>query len=137
MKSIIFLSLISITVLLACERDPLYVDGVAGDLVGTWIDQNYVDTLYTYSRASHIPDDTFGWTFNKDGTLMQRANAGFCGTPPITYADYQGDWTANDSIVDINIEFWGGASIIKWKIIEITETKLILYKVSHETYFAE
>lgn len=137
MKSKILFSLVFVTVLLSCERNPLYVNGVAGDLVGTWIDQKYVDTLYTFSRASHIPDDTFGWTFNKDGTLKQRANAGFCGTPPITYADYEGDWGANDSIVDINIEFWGGTSIIKWKIIEITETKLVVYNISHETLFEE
>lgn len=137
MKPGIFFTLILVVVLLSCERNPLYVDGVAGDLVGSWIDEAYPDTLITYSRASHIPDNTFGWTFNQDGTLMQRANSGFCGTPPISYSTYDGDWTANDSIIDINVEFWGGTSLIKWKIIEISENKLIVSILSYETLFEE
>ena len=116
----------------SCERNPLYIDGVAGDMVGHWIDQDYSDTLYTLRRASHIPDDTFGWTFNRDGTLIQRGNAGFCGTPPITYADYEGDWLAKDSLITIDVNFWGGTSILEWQIIEISETSLIYYQRSIE-----
>lgn len=131
MKRIIFL-ILTLTTLFAssCNKDPLYIDGPAGDMVGHWIDQEYSDTLYLLRRASHIPADTFGWTFNEDGTVMNRANAGFCGTPPITYADYEGDWFADDSIITINVEFWGGTTILEWQLIEVSETSLIYYQRS-------
>lgn len=129
----LYLSFIVVLVLItaSCERNPLYIDGVAGDIVGHWIDQDYSDTLYTIKRASHIPKDYYGWTFNKDGTLIQRANSGFCGTPPIVYSDYEGFWSEKDSIIDIECEFWGGIMLLKWQIIEISESKLTYYQLDN------
>ena len=136
-KHFIYIAALLLILIAACERNPLYVDGVAGELVGTWIDMDYVDTLYTYHRASHIPDDYPGWSFKEDGTLMNRANAGFCGTPPISYADYTGEWSESDSIIDISVQFWGGTMLLKWKIMEITESELVFYQISSELLMEE
>ena len=128
--SLLSLFLISIS-FLSCERNPLYIDGVAGKLVGHWIDQDYSETLYTLKRASHIPKDTYGWTFNKDGTLTQRGNSGFCGTPPIVYSDYEGVWSERDSIIEIEYEFWGGLISLEWHIIEISESTFTFYQTDN------
>jgi len=119
--------------LLSCDKDPLYIDDIAGELVGCWIDQDYSDTLFTLSRASYIPEDTFGWTFNESGTLVNRGNSGCCGTPPIAYADYEGEWFQEDSIINIEVAFWGGIMLMEWQIVEISESSLTYYQKSQKS----
>ena len=134
-KYIIIAAAISGFILQSCEKNPLYIDGVAGDMLGHWIEASYNDTTIVYKRASGIPEGTPGWTFIEDGSLINRANSGFCGTPPISYADYKGNWVASDSIIDISVEFWGGILLLKWQILEISESELEVYQLSQETIF--
>lgn len=72
--------------------------------------------------------------FKENGEFTERKNAGWCGTPPISYADFDGNWTINDSIVEINVEYWGGMAYYKWKIISLHEQQmsLIQIEINHE-----
>lgn len=82
-------------------------------LIGTWIYSGYEDDLNIFTRAGDFTDNHC-YRFNADGSLVERKNSGWCGTPPIFYADYEGDWTmVNDTLIEVNVGFWGGQSIYR------------------------
>lgn len=64
--------------------------------------------------------------------FIERKNAGWCGTPPIAYADFNGSWAKNDSLIDITVDYWGGVANYHWKIISIDNNNLILCKLKEE-----
>ena len=105
---------------LSCEKeDALYKEGVPGEIVSSWIDPVYSDSLITYTRATQLRNDDPGITFKDDGSLIERRNAGFCGTPPISYDDYDGSWSLEDSVISINTDFWGGTMDMEWGLMDL------------------
>ena len=72
-----------------------------------------------------------GIEFRKNGTLIKRQNAGWCGTPPITYSNQEGSWKIlSDTSIQISYDYWRGQveenlwiqaseeGILKYEIIE-------------------
>lgn len=58
-------------------------------------------------------------------------NAGWCGTPPISYSDYPGTWTIlNDTLVEINVGYWGGTTIYKLDVESVSENSLKVVLIS-------
>lgn len=95
-------------------------------IIGTWVNAQYNDSVYILTRSTELLDDKDGLTFNSDGTLIQRANSGWCGTPPISYTNYTGSWTQfPDNRYFIETEFWGGITSFEIEIIAIDEDKMI------------
>ena len=138
MKSYTFISIILLAaVVSSCEKDTIYLTGLAGDIVGHWIEPEYNDTLITYKRAIALIDNEPGISFSSNATLTERKNSGWCGTPPISYSDFSGTWVENDSILDITVGFWGGSIIMEWEIGSISETELTFYIRNQETLFEE
>ena len=77
-------------------------------MLGIWNVSEYVENTTVYNRSSAFIDE-YGYEFKSDGTLTERQNAGWCGTPPITYADYDGTWNVvNDTLIQITVNYWGG-----------------------------
>lgn len=60
-------------------------------------------------KAAGLDSNNSGLIFYGHGELLQRGNAGWCGTPPITYKNYEGKWKAvRDSVINIKVEYWDG-----------------------------
>ena len=99
-----------------------------------WIIENSSDSVYLFAKVANPPTDNYCITFKKTNKLIEQKNAGFCGTPPITFANFDGEWSLSaDSILSIKVDFWGGYANYKWKIIRLTTHKLSVTKQS-ETY---
>jgi hypothetical protein len=93
----------------ACSKDDIKIDP-DNLLIGVWNYSASTDTVNIYVRSSEF-SDTPGYKFNSDGTLTERNNSSFCGTPPIIYADYSGIWSVeNDTLIKITVGYWGGTT---------------------------
>jgi len=112
--------------LLSCKKDDHPIHPVNTSLIGIWVDPQYTDTLITYKRANSLVQNEYGICFNPDNTCIERKNNGWCGTPPITTADYSGNWTWNDSIVDISVGYWGGTVEYTWKVVSLDYKNLVV-----------
>jgi hypothetical protein len=125
MKLIILTILVSVC-LFSCKKDDNQTNIGNHKIVGTWINPQYNDTLVTYYRAGNLKENELGFTFKTDNTCVARQNSGWCGTPPITTADYEGTWTSTDSTVNVNVGYWGGTIDYTWKIISVDDKKLTI-----------
>ena len=97
-------------------------------IIGCWVNPvlGGVDekTVLDYKKSNTLQNNFEGIEFFNDGRLIERKNMGWCGTPPIQYGNYSGNWhTQNDSII-IDVAYWGGMERKIWKIINVTNTSL-------------
>lgn len=100
-------------------------------LISYWIEPEYNDSLITYCRATSMPNDAYGFAFKENGVFKEHKNAGSCGTPPISYANYEGTWTLKDSVIKIEVPYWGGTANYTWKLININDSLLTIQRVDN------
>jgi hypothetical protein len=99
----------------SCSKDEIKIDP-DNLLIGVWNYSTFQDNTIVYTRNQNFADVNC-YKFNTDGSLVERKNSGFCGTPPISYANYTGSWTmVNDTLVKINVGYWGGTMTYKLDI---------------------
>jgi len=123
----IVLAIFLLLAVASCQKAETLVDEGNSDLIGSWVNPEYNDTLVTYTRANSLLENQYGITFKPGNKLVDRQNSGWCGTPPISTADYEGTWTQKDSsIVNITVGFWGGSIDYTWEIISINHKKLVI-----------
>jgi len=139
MRSSLFyiLLLFSMVYLGSCDNDNELKSDEAELLIGHWISPVYIDTLVQYTRAEALNENDFGISFNPGNSLVERQNAGWCGTPPISFTNYNGTWSKNSDIIDISVDFWGGKANHKWKVIAIDAKTLTIYSVKSEYIYKE
>ena len=136
--SFYFIILLYSTVYLtSCENDIDLKSENAELLIGNWVSPVYIDTLVQYTRAAELKDDDSGISFKSENLLIERQNAGWCGTPPISYANYNGTWSKTGDIIDISVDFWGGKVNRSWKVIALDENTLTIYPVKSEYIYKE
>ncbi len=88
------------------DLEPL---GENSGIIGTWVRQGTEQEEVILERSPALNDSLYGFTFMENGTFIERKNAGWCGTPPITYANFDGTWNAlSDSLIEITVGYWGG-----------------------------
>lgn len=131
LKKLTIAILVSIA-FVSCQKLADPIDAGNPELTGSWIDPQYVDTLVTYTRAENLVENQYGVKFEANSKLILRQNSGWCGTPPITTADYAGTWTWNDSIVKIMTAYWGGTVDLTWKIITLNNRELVVSVIKSE-----
>lgn len=91
----------------------------------TWVFEKYENDIAEYSAASQLNNEKAGYIFKSNGQLVERANSGWCGTPPIAYSNYDGKWNlVNDSKIDIKGKFWGGDKNYGIEIVSVTASTL-------------
>jgi hypothetical protein len=106
-RLILFITFLSI-LLSGCNKDDIKVDP-DNLLLGVWSYSEYQSDAAVFARSTKFTDNHC-YRFNPDGTLTERKNAGWCGTPPISYADYDGTWRIiNDTLIHVNVGYWGGS----------------------------
>ena len=118
--------------LIACEKNNENAAANDNLLIGSWFNPQYNDSITTFKRSEGLVDNDYGFSFNEDNTFIERKNAGWCGTPPISYADFNGTWTHNDSIIEITVGYWGGTSEYTWKMVLVDETILKIIRLEEE-----
>lgn len=123
MKRLALLILFLSSLLYSCKKDEIRIDP-DNLLIGVWIYSDYQENSAIFAR-NQVFADNHCYRFNPDGTLTERKNAGWCGTPPITYADYQGSWTVlNDTLIRIDVGYWGGSMSYKLDIESLSPLSL-------------
>lgn len=132
MKSAIILLSFFVFILTSCQKESITVKPESTDLIGTWINPQYSETEITFDRSTDLPEKNYGITLMSEGKLIERKNIGWCGTPPISYSDYEGNWTENDSIIQINVGYWGGEAKLMWKVLSIDNSHLSVQILSED-----
>jgi len=116
-------------ILLSCEKEQSVTDqlGQNAGIVGTWVEERQDTDRLWLSRSSALDPGKYGFTVKADGEFIERKNAGWCGTPPITYADYEGTWVAlSDSLLEVTVGYWGGTMTYQMRVIAIDNEQLVI-----------
>jgi hypothetical protein len=116
----------------ACYEDVIKDPPPEAVLFGNWSNTSYNDSLIASTRVAELPDDEYGFSFLEDGVYIEHKNAGWCGTPPVTYASDTGSWSLIDSVIFIEVGYWGGNTFSEWKIKSISETTLEVIELNFE-----
>ncbi|MEP5338098.1 MAG: hypothetical protein ABJL44_08380 [Algibacter sp.] len=93
-------------------------------LIGTWVDPTYNDGKLTYKKVESVPDEDYSLTFKVGGEVLF-ITSGWCGTPPLSYYSYEGNWQLENNIVSIVYEDFYPASS-SWLIVSLTENELVI-----------
>lgn len=93
-------------------------------LVGSWVPSLTTYSIVRYKRSSGLIEQEYGFTFHSDYSFTERKNSGWCGTPPIHYADFEGYWNRDGSTIDITVRYWGGMANYSWELISVDNAYL-------------
>ncbi len=93
-------------------------------LIGSWVEPIYDGETTTFKRALALPENDYGISFNLNGVLVERSS-GWCGTPPLSFFDYTGQWQLEDSLILITQEHLYPNNYA-WRIISLTKTELVV-----------
>ncbi|WP_139957130.1 hypothetical protein [Flavicella sediminum] len=125
-KLLILFSFLSVLTSACNEQETLEIDS-DNLLIGSWSHPQYTDNQVRYTRVANTVQNEYTCTFKNDGTLVENKNAGWCGTPPITYDEFTGKWNLeNEETVNLESTYWGGSHTVKWEIISLTDDSLIV-----------
>ena len=123
-------------VFIACSKSEEFDIQLEDEIIGSWVNPAYNDSTITYEKANSLKENDYGFQFKTEHQFVERKNSGWCGTPPIAYADFDGTWTRNDSIIQIEVAYWGGTVDLKMKIIALDQKNLTILKIK-EAYHLE
>lgn len=127
MKRLLFFALIAL--LSSCESDLINLEALGDNasILGTWVEDEYQGDTLLLHRSGAFDKERYGFTFKDDGTFIEHKNAGWCGTPPITYDSFEGSWEAvSDSLLDITVAYWGGVMTYQMRIVYLDEEELAI-----------
>ncbi|MCK4747370.1 MAG: hypothetical protein KAT15_10055 [Bacteroidales bacterium] len=125
------LLLIAMILLVSCEENLQDTEalGENADIVGTWVEEvdltHVEDGTTQLKRADELDPSLYGFTIKDDGSFVERKNAGWCGTPPISYDNFDGTWVAlSDSLLEITVGYWGGTMTYQMRIVSLDQEQL-------------
>jgi len=127
MKKLAFLILMGM--LCSCEKEVFELDALGENvgIVGTWNQEASRGDTTFLKRAGSLDEHAYGFTIHQDGTFVERKNSGWCGTPPIAYANYEGTWEAlSDSLLSITVDYWGGVMTYQIRIVSLDAEDLAI-----------
>lgn len=133
---------------ISCKIVQSVSDSIAGDqthavpvLEGAWsiLGGPQSDGSFFLSKIDSLDHDIEAISFKMDGKLTKRQNIGRCGTPPITYGNYEGTWKPlSDSSVRVRYRYWQGEIEEDWLITGLNENvvacKRLERRVINSTY---
>jgi hypothetical protein len=90
--------------LISCEKEQELFIQNSNEIMGSWTNQVVNDTIMEFSKAASLKDNEYGFEFKPDQVFIERKNSGWCGTPPIACADFEGTWQQQDSILIITVD---------------------------------
>lgn len=111
-----------IPLLLSCEDNEITIDE-SNLLLGYWVNPLYDGDTTTFDRGSKLPKEGYGISFSENGTFVERTS-GWCGTPPLTYFDVEGDYSIHEALITIQTPNF--PPVFSWRIISVSETTLVV-----------
>ncbi len=136
MRTVLGLALFLILVA-SCKDDEIKADNTPSSIHTAWINPEYLDNTITFKKSTELSTDSYGIKFLTDGSVIEHKNAGFCGTPPITYDYFYGEYNYNEGMINMTVPFWGGSIDIVWEVLNLSNTTLVVKvidQVYHENY---
>lgn len=118
--------LLGCIILSSCTSKPTVLsplDIKTSYLIGNWEYQAWDEGIISYKRVKKLSKKVEGFQFSPNGDLKIVRNAGWCGTPPISYGTFKGRWKqeGNKILLDypfINIGGDGTVGKMEWIIIK-------------------
>lgn len=135
MKYILIFVLIFIV--FSCKKETDEMPVIDENLTGFWVRPVYKGDTMILSRYGVFDYDNYGISFRNGHQCTERNNSGFCGTPPIVYANFDGIWEQSDSIITIQVPFWGGTANYKWKVLNLSQQELKVKVLEIEHLYSE
>jgi len=117
----------AVLTLVSCEKEHMLQEdlGENSGVVGTWVESGLEGEVKTLTRATELDPDRYGFIIKENGTFTERKNAGWCGTPPITYGEFDGTWTpVSDSLLGITVGYWGGTMTYQLRVVSVSQETL-------------
>ena len=115
--------------MVACGKEFLEVEALGANvgIVGTWIEEGYMGDTTLLKRAGELDENKYGFILKQDGTFIERKNSGWCGTPPIAYANYEGTFeVVSDSLLNITVGYWGGMMTYQIRVVSLDQEDLAI-----------
>ncbi|MBI9073459.1 MAG: hypothetical protein JEY94_17790 [Melioribacteraceae bacterium] len=107
------------------QCDHTFIPEEIDSIVGVWVESTFEDDFLILVRKTKLDDNKPGIIFYEDGTLLERKNSGWCGTPPISYSNFEGSWEKiADNIYEIESTNWSGIITYKIEVVQVTEDYL-------------
>ncbi|MDL2255107.1 hypothetical protein LJC38_00800, partial [Parabacteroides sp. OttesenSCG-928-K15] len=121
-------------VLTACDGDDYTPVDPDNALIGTWLQVSIDDdNQRVYKRVESLDEEDYGIVFKWKNEFLNRTGSSWCGTPPVVMVYNEGVWSEKDSIIDIRVAYWGGKVKMKWQILSLDKTQLIIKILEEET----
>jgi hypothetical protein len=129
MKKILLYSFLLVLFFFSCKKDNIEFDR-HNLLIGIWDFSHSEVDVNVFTRSGQFTH-THCYQFNENGTLIERNLAGGCATPPVSYSDYQGVWSAvNDTLIRVRAGYWGGTMTYRLSIVSVDEDSLKVVSLS-------
>ena len=123
MKLYIFILIFCVVLTTGCSESSS--PEISDVLIGSWVEQNYSDEKIILKKTKFLDDNSYGIQFFTENKLIENKNAGWCGTPPVTYKKYEGIWKKlKENLYEIETGYWGGITKYKLEIIDISASEL-------------
>lgn len=117
-KTLFFLSFLMI---FSCNKKEAELTP-ADPLIGYWINPDYSENQITFEKATDFKENGYGIAFLEEDKVIERSG-GWCGTPPITYSNLEGEWDRAGNFIEIVIpHHWMGD--IQWEIVSLEDDEL-------------
>ena len=131
MKKIYTLLTLLISLGACMDRDGMEIQN-ANFPLGIWSDISYQQDGFTMNKTIKLQENTLGYVFKANGTLIHRANSGWCGTPPIITNDFSGKWKLKGNRLTMEVAFWGGTMLQVWEITDLGDGRASIKVLSQE-----
>ncbi|GAL70310.1 lipocalin family protein [Jejuia pallidilutea] len=126
MKKIVFaVAIIFCFVNMRCEPNEEALIDANNLLIGHWAEPKYNEETITLTRVKGLPEDGYGISILDKNNFVERSS-GFCGTPPLTFSNYEGKWQLTEDVITINQDHF--PNHYAWRILSLTENELVLTK---------
>lgn len=130
MKKVIIYSLVipAILFLTSCTDNPVNKN-IPDNLEGTWVYRSYENDIYTMEKSFQLENDNSGIVILDNGVFVERKNNSFCGTPPVVYDNYEGNWVSvSETNLKIKVGYWGGTENYTMEIVSVNNSVLMFKK---------
>lgn len=98
-------------------------------LLGHWINPIASESETKFERAKSLKEGAYGISFLTERNFIERSS-GWCGTPPLIFADFKGAWEKDDSVITITIDNgMNSLEDINWKIKSLNDQYLIIERI--------
>lgn len=101
------------------------------------VGESVLDSVLLFNRVSALDFNSYGFAFLKEGHFIERKNIGWCGTPPISYGNFQGEWTMKGNKINLVSDYWGTKVIgerihQEWELVSISENQMTIKRLYFE-----